>query len=258
MADNLFEIKNLSFSYDKDKVIDNLSLTIKPDGVTTIIGANGCGKSTLFNLMTKNLRYDSGEIKFLGEDVSKIKLRELAKKLAIVHQQNTIPFDVTVEKLVGYGRVPYENLYIPSKRDDDEDKINWAMSVTGVCDIKGELLSQLSGGQRQRAWIAMSLAQDTDTLLLDEPTTFLDIKHQIEVLKLIESLNKEHGISIIMVLHDMNQAMRYSTEVIALKAGKSIAQGAPESVISEALLKELYGVDLDIVEVKGKPFVYMA
>jgi len=160
--------------------------------------------------------------------------------------------------LVELSSVFIRHLYIPSKSDDDEDKINWAMSVTGVYDIKGELLSQLSGGQRQRAWIAMSLAQDTDTLLLDEPTTFLDIKHQIEVLKLIESLNKEHGISIIMVLHDMNQAMRYSTEVIALKAGKSIAQGAPESVINEELLKELYGVDLDIVEVKGKPFVYMA
>ncbi len=159
MADNLFEIKNLSFSYDKDKVIDDLSLTIKPGGVTTIIGANGCGKSTLFNLMTKNLKYDSGEIKFLGEDVSKLKLRELAKKLAIVHQQNTIPFDVTVEKLVGYGRVPYENLCIPSKRDEDEDKINWAMSVTGVYDIKGELLSQLSGGQRQRGAPESAVAQ---------------------------------------------------------------------------------------------------
>ena len=258
MADNLFEIKNLSFSYDKDNVIDDLSLTIKPGGVTTIIGANGCGKSTLFNLMTKNLQYDKGEIKFLGEDISKIKLRVLAKKLAIVHQQNTIPFDITVEKLVGYGRIPYENLCIPSKQEDNEDKIIWAMSVTGVYDIKGELLSRLSGGQRQRAWIAMSLAQDTDTLLLDEPTTFLDIKHQIEILKLIENLNKEHGISIIMVLHDMNQAMRYSTEVIALKDGKNIAQGSPESVISEELLKKLYGVDLDIVEVNGKPFVYMA
>lgn len=258
MADNLFEINNLSFSYDKDNVIDDLSLTIKPGGVTTIIGANGCGKSTLFNLMTKNLRYDKGEIKFLGEDISKIKLRALAKKLAIVHQQNTIPFDITVEKLVGYGRIPYENLCIPSKQEDNEDKIIWAMSVTGVYDIKGELLSRLSGGQRQRAWIAMSLAQDTDTLLLDEPTTFLDIKHQIEILKLIENLNKEHGISIIMVLHDMNQAMRYSTEVIALKDGKNIAQGSPESVISEELLKKLYGVDLDIVEVNGKPFVYMA
>ena len=258
MADNLFEIKNLSFSYDKDNVIDDLSLTIKPGGVTTIIGANGCGKSTLLNLMTKKLRYDKGEIKFLGEDISKIKLRALAKKLAIVHQQNTIPFDITVEKLVGYGRIPYENLCIPSKQEDNEDKIIWAMSVTGVYDIKGELLSRLSGGQRQRAWIAMSLAQDTDTLLLDEPTTFLDIKHQIEILKLIENLNKEHGISIIMVLHDMNQAMRYSTEVIALKDGKNIAQGSPESVISEELLKKLYGVDLDIVEVNGKPFVYMA
>ena len=258
MADNLFEIKNLSFSYDKDNVIDDLSLTIKPGGVTTIIGANGCGKSTLFNLMTKNRKYDKGEIKFLGEDISKIKLRALAKKLAIVHQQNTIPFDITVEKLVGYGRIPYENLCIPSKQEDNEDKIIWAMSVTGVYDIKGELLSRLSGGQRQRAWIAMSLAQDTDTLLLDEPTTFLDIKHQIEILKLIENLNKEHGISIIMVLHDMNQAMRYSTEVIALKDGKNIAQGSPESVISEELLKKLYGVDLDIVEVNGKPFVYMA
>ena len=163
-----------------------------------------------------------------------------------------------MEKLVGYGRIPYENLCIPSKQEDNEDKIIWAMSVTGVYDIKGELLSRLSGGQRQRAWIAMSLAQDTDTLLLDEPTTFLDIKHQIEILKLIENLNKEHGISIIMVLHDMNQAMRYSTEVIALKDGKNIAQGSPESVISEELLKKLYGVDLDIVEVNGKPFVYMA
>ncbi|MDY6038423.1 MAG: ABC transporter ATP-binding protein [Eubacterium sp.] len=257
MADNLFEIKKLSFCYDKVKIIDDLSLKIDRGGITTIIGANGCGKSTLFNLMTGNLKQQSGEIIFLGKNLSNIKLRDLAKKIAIVHQYNSIPFDITVEKLVSYGRIPYGSCCMPVKNKDDDEKIKWAMAVTGIYENKKELLSQLSGGQRQRAWISMSLAQGTDTLLLDEPTTFLDVKHQIEILKLTETLNVKHGMSIIMVLHDMNQALRYSSEIIALKSGKVVAQGNPEKIINKDLLRELYNVELDVVDVKGKPFVLM-
>ncbi|MDO4944555.1 MAG: ABC transporter ATP-binding protein [Ruminococcus sp.] len=253
--DKAFEIKNLNFSYGTNHVIKDLSVNIEKGKITTLIGANGCGKSTLFNLMTKNLRPQSGEILLEGQNVSQIKLKDFAKRAAIVHQYNTAPDDISVEKLVGYGRTPYHSFGVPADSREDEEKISRALEITNTVKIKNKAVSELSGGQKQRVWIAMSLAQDTKILFLDEPTTYLDIRYQLQILKLVRRLNKEYGITIIMVLHDINQSLYYSDEIIAMKDGRIAAQGEPEKIITSELVKSVYDVDLQISAMNGKPFI---
>ncbi len=255
MADNLFLVKDLSFSYGKHEVIKGLDLTIHEGTVTTLIGANGCGKSTLFNLMTKNLKPNSGTIELNGKNIADVKLKDFAKKVAIVHQYNTAPVDLSVEKLVSYGRTPYHKLGMTNDSKTDEEKVKWAMEITHTLKLKDKPVAELSGGQKQRVWIAMALAQDTKILFLDEPTTYLDIRYQLQILKLIRKLNREYGITIVMVLHDVNQSLYYSDEIVAMKDGKMIAHGEPEKIITSELVKSVYDVDLDIQKVDGKPFV---
>lgn len=251
----LYSAENLSFSYGKNQVLKNLSFNLTKGKITTLIGANGCGKSTLFNLMTKNLKADQGTIKLRGKDINNIKLKEFAKETAIVHQYNTAPEDITVETLVSYGRTPYQSFGISRNAKEDEQKIQWAMEITNTLKYKDKPVSQLSGGQKQRVWIAMALAQGTEILFLDEPTTYLDIRYQLEILKLIRRLNEEYNMTILMVLHDINQALYYSDEIVAMKDGIIVAQGLPEEIITEKLVKEVYDVDLSISQVKGKPFI---
>lgn len=255
MADTIFEVKGLDFAYGTNQVIKELSVSIAKGKITTLIGANGCGKSTLFNLMTKNLKPERGSILLSGADISRMKLREYARQTAIVHQYNTAPEDITVEKLVSYGRTPYQSYGISSDSETDERKIHEAMEITNTLKHKDTPVSQLSGGQKQRVWIAMALAQDTKILFLDEPTTYLDIRYQIQILDLARRLNREYGMTIIMVLHDINQALYFSDEIIAMKNGKITAQGAPESILTTELIKEVYGISLDISQVNGKPFI---
>lgn len=255
MKNNIFEIKNLKFAYGNNQVIKNLSVNISQGKVTTLIGANGCGKSTLFNLMTKNLKANSGNILLNGVDISQIKLKNFAKQVAIVHQYNTAPNDITVEKLVGYGRTPHHKFGISNDTKIDEEKIQKAMEITNVVQYKDKCISQLSGGQRQRVWIAMALAQDTKILFLDEPTTYLDIRYQLQILNLVHILNVDYGLTIIMVLHDINQSIYYSDEIIAMKDGKVLKQGNSKSVISCELIQEIYGVNLDISKINDKPFI---
>ena len=219
------------------------------------MGANGCGKSTLFNLMTKNLKPDQGEIQFRGQDIAHLRLKDFAKEVAIVHQYNTAPPDLTVEKLVGYGRTPYHTLGLSGDPQQDEEKIRWALEITHTVKHKDKPVAELSGGQKQRVWIAMALAQDTKVLFLDEPTTYLDVRYQLQILKLVQKLNREYGITIVMVLHDINQSLYYSDEIVAMKGGKIIAQGVPECILTGTLVKEVYDVDLTIQSVDGKPFV---
>ncbi len=251
----VFKIKNLHFAYGKHEVIKGLDLGIKEGAVTTLIGANGCGKTTLFNLITKNLKPDSGEVLLNGEDVSRTKLKDFAKKVAIVHQYNTAPPDLTVEKLVEYGRSPYHTMGLSPDPAEDEEKVKFALQITDTEKIKDKPVSELSGGQKQRVWIAMALAQDTKILFLDEPTTYLDVRYQLDILRLVRKLNREFGITVIMVLHDINQSLYYSDEIVAMKEGKIITHGKPEEVISSELVKQVYGVDLKIQQVDGKPFV---
>lgn len=255
MDNTVFEIHDLDFAYGTNRVIQGLSVKIAKGKITTLIGANGCGKSTLFNLMTKNLKPKSGNILFDSTDISQIKLRDFAKQAAIVHQYNTAPDDITVEKLVAYGRMPYRSFGISSDSKTDDEKIRQAMEITHITKHKDCAVSQLSGGQKQRVWIAMALAQDTKILFLDEPTTYLDIRYQLQILNLVRTLNREYGMTIIMVLHDINQSLYYSDEIIAMKDGKIIAQGEPEKIITPELIRKVYDVDLAISMVDGKPFI---
>lgn len=256
-ADNniTYEVRQLHFAYGKNEVLKGVSFDLHAGAITTLIGANGCGKSTLFNLMTKNLTPASGAIRFCGKSLSDIRLKDFAKQAAIVHQYNTAPDDLTVEKLVAYGRTPYHTFGLSPDAAEDKEKIRWAMEITDTLKHKDKPVSQLSGGQKQRVWIAMALAQNTKVLFLDEPTTYLDIRYQLQILKLIQKLNRAFGITIVMVLHDINQSLYYSDEIIAMKDGRMLAQGEPEQVIRGELVHAVYGVGLNVTRVNGKPFI---
>lgn len=248
------EVRGLSFAYGKNKVLKDVSLKIEEGKITTIMGANGCGKSTLFSLMTKNLYARKGKIFLRGKNIQNLNLKEFAKQVSIVQQYNTSSDDITVERLVAFGRTPHRKP-MQGKSEEDERLVEWAMEVTGILEYRDREVSRLSGGQRQRVWIAMALAQNTKILFLDEPTTYLDIRYQIEILELVRKLNKEFGITIIMVLHDINQAIYFSHQVIGLKDGLVEFQGSPEEVIDRQSIHSLYGIELDVTQIDGKKFV---
>lgn len=248
------EVKNVFFSYGKNEILKGASLKIEKGKVTTIMGANGCGKSTLFSLMTKNLAPGKGKILLGGKNISNLRLNEFARKVAIVHQYNTAADDITVERLVSFGRTPHLGM-MGIRGEEDERYVNWAMEVTNVSQFRERELSRLSGGQRQRVWIAMALAQGTEILFLDEPTTYLDIRYQIEILELVRKLNREFGMTIVMVLHDINQSIYFSDKIIGLAGGKVIVEGEPEEVITEESIHALYGIDLKVARVDGRKFV---
>lgn len=255
MANKVFTISGLSFSYAQKRIFEGLSLDLHEGVVTTLIGANGSGKTTLFNLMTKNLKPQAGSVFLRGGDVSMLRLRDIAKLVAIVHQRNTAPADLSVEKLVSYGRFPYRVMGCCSNADEDERMVRWALETTGLLDVAKQSVSSLSGGQAQRVWIAMALAQGTKVLLLDEPTTYLDVRYQLDILRLVRCLNEEFGMTVVMVLHDINQALSYSDEVVALVEGRVAAQGDPRDVVTPALIEKVFGVALEVVDVGGRPFV---
>mgnify|MGYP001851922386 FL=1 len=248
------EVRNLSFSYGKNWVLKDTSFQIEEGKITTIMGANGCGKSTLFNLMTRNLYPGKGNIFLRGKNIQNLALKEFARKVSIVHQYNSSADDITAERLVSFGRTPHMKL-MQGRSEADERQIRWAMEVTNTEKYRDREISRLSGGQRQRVWIAMALAQNTKILFLDEPTTYLDIRYQIEILKLVQKLNREYGITIIMVLHDINQAIHYSDWIIGLKDGHVAAEGAPDEMITPESIRELYGITLGVTEVEGEKFV---
>ncbi|MEK8131494.1 ABC transporter ATP-binding protein [Paenibacillus filicis] len=238
------DIKQLSFSYDLRKEqlqLQEINCGFQHGKITTIIGPNGCGKSTLLGVMSQNYKPRSGEVILDGKAIASYKPKELAQKLAVVHQQNEAPPDLTVEKLTSFGRMAYKGLFSAHGKDD-EQAVEWALSCTNLLEKREATLDQLSGGEKQRVWIAMALAQQTQILFLDEPTTFLDIYYQIEVLELVRSLNASHGLTIIMVLHDINQAIRYSDEIVVMKSGRVHLQGAPRDVITEQTIQSVYGV----------------
>lgn len=248
------EIKHLTFAYGKCNILSDVSLTFKENSITTLLGANGSGKTTLFNLCTKNLIPDRGVILLDRENIFDINQKKFAEQVAIVHQQNRIMGDITVRRLVSYGRTPYMK-FMRGYCEEDNEAIDWAMDVTGLCELSNRSLSSLSGGQKQRVWIAMSLAQKSRILFLDEPTTYLDIKYQIEILELIRSININFGITVVMVLHDINQALKYSDEVVGLKEGKIVFSGKPDTVITDDSVSNLYDIPLVVQEFKGSKVV---
>lgn len=250
----VMEVKNLSFSYGKTKVLHGVSFAVERGKITTILGANGCGKSTLFSLMTRNLVPRKGKILLEGKNIRNLNLTEFARQVAIVHQYNTAAEDITVERLVSYGRTPYRSMF---GRDGEEDErlVRQALEVTNLLEYRDREVGKLSGGQRQRVWIAMALAQNTKVLFLDEPTTYLDIRYQLEILELIRKLNREYQITIIMVLHDINQAIHFSHEIIGLKDGEVAVCGIPEDVITTESIHKLYGIRLEVASVQNQKFV---
>lgn len=230
------------------------SISVQKGKITTILGANGCGKSTLFSLMTKNLTPDKGKILMGKKNIANLRLNEFALCAAIVHQYNTAADDITVERLVSFGRTPHLGV-MGIQGEEDEKFVEWAMEVTNITQLRDRELSRLSGGQRQRVWIAMALAQGTEILFLDEPTTYLDIRYQIEILELVKKLNREYGMTIIMVLHEINQAIYFSDQIIGLCDGKVLVQGEPDEVITEESIRALYGIELKVTRIDGRKFV---
>lgn len=242
------EIKDITFAYqDKITRLHNVNSKIKKGEITTIMGPNGSGKSTLLGIMTNNYQPQEGQIILDGKMIHKYKPKELAKILGVVHQKNIAPTDMTVEKLVYYGRLPYKNMF-SSDSEEDEKMVEWALKCTGLYEKKHMTIDTLSGGQQQRVWIAMALAQDTPLLFLDEPTSNLDIYFQYEILELVKQLREDHGLTIVMVLHDINQAIQYSDTIIAMKDGKIVAEGNPKEIVTKQLIHEVYGVQVVVKE----------
>lgn len=248
------EIKHLFFSYGKNPVIKDLSLKIEKEKITTLLGANGCGKSTLFKLITRVEKPKMGLISLDGKNIKNIERREFAKKVAIVRQKNQIAGDIKVEELVAYGRNPYVG-FMQKPSLEDKQKINEAIEVCGLEKIRKERVNSLSGGQVQRAWIAMAIAQDSEILLLDEPTTYLDIKYQVEILKLIKDLNKNLGKTIIMVLHDINQSIEYSDTIVGMMNGKIEFQGKAKEVLTSEKISKIYDTKLKIMDIEDRKYV---
>jgi iron complex transport system ATP-binding protein len=232
----------LSVGYGERLIVKNLSVTIPDKKITTIIGSNGCGKSTLLKAITRIISHQSGSVLLDGKEISKENTKVLAQKMAILPQTPEGAAGLTVGELVSYGRFPYQT-GLGRLTKKDYEVIDWALEVTGTIDYKFRPIDALSGGQRQRVWIAMALAQETEIIFLDEPTTYLDMAHQLEVLELLQKLNHEQNRTIIMVLHDLNQAARFADYIIALKDGEIVKAGACEDIITAEILKEVFQID---------------
>jgi iron complex transport system ATP-binding protein len=239
------ETQKLTLAYGDSLIIEELNLSIPKGEITVFIGANGCGKSTLLRSLARLLKPKKGTILLDGKEIAKVQTKEVAKKLAILPQSPQAPEGLTVLQLVKQGRYPYQN-WLRQWSEEDEEKVNKALQATGMEKLKERPVDSLSGGQRQRAWIAMTLAQDTDILLLDEPTTYLDLTHQIEILDLLFELNEKEKRTIVMVLHDLNLACRYAHHIVAIKDRKVFAEGKPEEVINCHLVKEVFQMECQV------------
>lgn len=255
-TDHQLSTEHLSLGYGARQIVSDLSVSIPPGKVTIIIGANACGKSTLLKGLGRLLPPRSGAVYLDGRSISELPTREVARLVGILPQSPTAPESITVADLVGRGRYPHQG-WLRTWSSEDTEAVATALTATDTLELAERSVDELSGGQRQRVWIAMALAQSTDVLLLDEPTTFLDINHQIEVLDLLSDLNRKSGKTIVMVLHDLNLAARYADQVIAMKNGAVVAQGAPYDVVTAEIVEEVFGLEAHIIEdpVSGTPLV---
>ena len=244
--ENLLSADKLELAYDERKVVDSLSLTLPAGKITIIVGANACGKSTLLRGLARLLKPSAGAVYLNGKDIHTVPSRQVARTLGLLPQTPTAPEGITVADLVGRGRYPHQGWFRQWTPNDDA-AVAAALAATDTVDLAGRNVDELSGGQRQRVWIAMALAQETDILLLDEPTTFLDVTHQIEVLDLITDLNRRAGTTVAIVLHDLNLAARYADHLIAMKAGAIAAQGVPRDIVTEELVRDVFGLESRVI-----------
>ncbi|KAA9001889.1 ABC transporter ATP-binding protein [Affinibrenneria salicis] len=238
--------RDLTLSYQRQIIIDDLNLALPRGKITVLIGSNGCGKSTLLKSFARLLKPQGGTVLLNGSDIQHKSTAVVARELAILPQMPQPPEGISVRQLVSLGRYPYQN-WLQQWSSQDEAMVNHAMRQTGVAALAGRPVDALSGGQRQRAWIAMTLAQDTDIVLLDEPTTFLDLSHQIDVLDLLRALNRQGNKTIIMVLHDLNLACRYADHLVAIHNRTVFAQGAPQAILTEELVKRVFDLNCRII-----------
>ena len=239
----IIKAQNISVSINEKEIVHGISLDIPEGKVTAIIGPNGCGKSTTLKALSRILPY-KGSVTFKGQEMSTLSQREFARCLAILTQSPQAPSDLTVNDLVEMGRFPHRG-FLGRAGKDDKEHVEWALEQTGVKEMRYRLLNTLSGGERQRAWIAMALAQRPEVLLLDEPTTYLDICHQLEIMQLIGRLNQELGLTVVMVVHDLNHAIMYADHVVVVKAGQLVTSGAPREIITADLLADVFKVKAD-------------
>ena len=239
---SVIQARNLTLSYGKTPVFSNLDLLIPKGEITVFIGSNGCGKSTILRSVARLLKPQEGSIILEGGDIAKLPSKEIAKRLAILPQGPIAPEGLTVHQLVKQGRYPYQS-FLQQWSLEDEKAVKRALEVTRMADLSNRPVDSLSGGQRQRAWIAMTLAQNTPTILLDEPTTFLDMTHQIEILDLLYDLNEREDRTIAMVLHDINLACRYAHHIVAVKEGQVHAKGRPEEIVNEQFIRDVFGME---------------
>lgn len=244
------EVKQLTKKYDGKVVVDNIDFNLEKGKVTSIIGPNGAGKSTVMGIISRLIARDTGVVQFQGQDISKWKSKELAKRLAILTQANNIQMKLTVRELVAFGRFPYSAGRLTQA---DVEQIDKAVDYMELKEMEGKYIDELSGGQRQRAYIAMVIAQDTDYVLLDEPTNNLDIYHARNLMRTVRRLCDELGKTVVLVLHELNYAAFYSDYICAMKNGKIAKYGTVKEVMTKENLSEIYGVDFEIIEIEGKP-----
>ncbi|MET8859121.1 ABC transporter ATP-binding protein [Streptomyces sp. NPDC004579] len=235
----------LRLAYDSRTVVDGLDLVVPPGRITAIVGANACGKSTLLRALARLMTPRTGTVQLDGRALHSMPSRELAQRLGILPQSPVAPEGLTVVDLVNRGRSPHQTWWRQWSRAD-EQAVRAALAATGMTELADRPVDELSGGQRQRAWIAMAVAQGTEVLLLDEPTTYLDLAHQIDVLDLITDLNRREHRTVVMVLHDLNQACRYADHVVAMKAGRIVAEGPPAEVITVATVEDVFDLNCAI------------
>ncbi|MCX5211292.1 ABC transporter ATP-binding protein [Kitasatospora sp. NBC_00240] len=254
-ADRL-EARGLTLAYEARTVVEGLDLTV-PDGrVTVIVGPNACGKSTLLRALGRLLKPARGAVLLDGAELARIPTRQIARRIGLLPQSPVAPEGISVADLVSRGRQPHQSWW-QQWSAEDEEAVTEALLRTSTTELADRSVDELSGGQRQRAWIAMALAQGTDILLLDEPTTFLDIAHQVEVLDLVRRLNVEKGRTVVAVLHDLNQAARYADHLVAMRGGRIVAQGPPTEIVTAELVREVFGLESVVVPdpVTGTPLV---
>jgi len=243
---NAIEAAGIAVGYDKRVVIEQVDLAIDTGGITCLVGPNGSGKSTLLKACARLLALRDGTVRLQGDDLADLPSREIGRRLAVLPQSAVTPSNLTVQELVEQGRYPHAGALRMLRRQDHE-AVRWAIAATGLSVFADRDVDQLSGGERQRAWIALALAQETPLLFLDEPTTFLDVGYQLEVLHLVQALNRDHGITVLMVLHDLNQAAAYADRVVCMQAGRIVVDGSPDEVLTPDLLRDVFRVEASVV-----------